>query len=193
VSRLPYVTEGELTEPQRAVWDTLLGGRRGSAARLVNDEGGLIGPFNAMVTAPVVGGPMATLGEAIRFDTSLDRRLQELAIIIVGAHFRANFEFWAHGRMAVAAGLPQSVVDSLAAGEAPTFEQDDEALVHRFTTSLVGTGRVDDSTYRSAHELLGSEQLVEMVATIGYYALVSLTLDAFAVALPPGNEAPWPD
>lgn len=192
MTRLPPVTEADLDERQRAVWDTLLGGRRGDAARLVGGDGALIGPFNALVTAPTVGGPMAALGEAIRFDTDLDRRLQELAIITVGAHFRANFEFWAHRRMAEQAGLAPSVADALAAGEEPTFEADDEATVYRLARSLLTSGRVDDAAYTAARSLLGDEGVVEMVATIGYYAMVSLTLDAFAVPLPPGHDPIWP-
>lgn len=193
MSRLPYITQAELNEDQREVWGVLTGGRRGDAARMTNAEGGLIGPFNAMITAPRVGGPIARLGEAVRFDTQLDRRLQELAIITVGAHFRANFEFWAHSRLAVAAGLPQAIPDALAAGTAPPFAADDEELVHRFTTALLRTGRADDATYAAMRALLGDEGLVEMVASIGYYCMISLTLDAFAIRLPDGVAAIWPD
>ena len=160
---------------------------------MTNAEGGLIGPFNALVTAPRVGAHIARLGEAVRFDTHLDRRLQELAIITVGAHFRANFEFWAHTRLAVAAGLSPEVASAIGAGTEPSFAADDEALVHRFTTSLLQTGRADDGTYAAMQTLLGDEGVVEMVASIGYYCLISLTLDAFAIQLPEGVAPTWPD
>lgn len=192
MSRLPFLTESDLDDERRGVWSILTGGRRGSAARLTNEQGGLIGPFNAMVTAPVVGGPMAALGEAIRFETGLDRKLQELAIITVGAHYRSNFEFWAHSNMALEAGLDESIVDALVAGTTPPFTDPNEEIVHTLAHSLVTTGRIADDAYAAAQTLLGDTGVVELVASIGYYGLVSMTLNAFAIEMPPGVEPIWP-
>ena len=59
---------------------------------LINDQGELAGPFNAFVHAPDVGQRLASLGKVLRFDTSLERRLTEVAILTVGARWKAEFE-----------------------------------------------------------------------------------------------------
>jgi 4-carboxymuconolactone decarboxylase len=190
MSRLPYLKREELDERGCAVWDSLGSTRGGS---LVNDEGGLVGPFNAWLHAPDVGARLTDLGATLRFGSSLQRRLLELAIITVGAHWKAEFEWWAHVPMARAHGVSERVIEAIEGGETPVFEADDERVVHAVARQLVEHGRVDGSTYAEAHDLIGDRGLVELVSLCGYYTLVSFTLNAFAVPLPPGVEATWRD
>jgi 4-carboxymuconolactone decarboxylase len=150
-----------------------------------------MGPFNAWVTAPGIGGRLAGLGAALRFASSLERRLLEVAIITVGARWQAEFEWWAHSRMALRHGVSQDAVDAIALGETPALP-DDERVVYAVARQLVDNGRVDRATYDAAHELLGDRGIVELVTLCGYYTLVSFTLNAFDVGLPPGEELTWP-
>ena len=106
-SRLPYLRYDDLDADGRAVWDGVVGSRGGD---LVGPEGGLIGPFNAFVHAPGVGRRLSSLGQVLRFETSIERRLSEVAIITVGARWKAEFEWWAHARMAREHGVPGAVV-----------------------------------------------------------------------------------
>ncbi len=188
-TRLPYLRRDELDETAQAVWDALVGSR---GQHVVNDAGGLVGPFNAWVHAPGVGAPLGRLGAAVRFETSLDRRLLELAIIVVAAHWKAEFEWWAHARMAREHGVSEAVVAAIRRGEMPAFETDDEAAVYAFARQLVAGGGVDDQSYAGAVERLGRQGVVELVSLCGYYTLVSFTLNAFAVPLPPGVAPTWP-
>jgi 4-carboxymuconolactone decarboxylase len=190
MSRLPYLKREELEEHGRAVWDSLASTRGGD---LVNDQGGLIGPFNAWVHAPGAGARISSLGAELRFGTSLERRLLELAIITVGAHWKAEFEWWAHVRMAREHGVSDEVIDAIGQGRVPTFAAGDERVVHAVARQLVESGRIDGSTYAEAHRLIGDRGLVELVSLCGYYTLVSFTLNAFLVPLPPGVEAAWGD
>jgi 4-carboxymuconolactone decarboxylase len=188
MSRLPYLKRQELDEQGRAVWDSLATSRGGD---LVNDDGGLVGPFNAWVHAPGVGARMSGLGAELRFGTSLERRLLELAIITVGAFWQAEFEWWAHARMAREHGVSDEVIDAIGRDVAPTFEADDERVVHAVARQLVESGQIDASIYCETHGLLGDRGLVELVSLCGYYTLVSFTLNAFSVPLPPGVEPAW--
>jgi 4-carboxymuconolactone decarboxylase len=185
MSRLPYLRRDDLDDAGRAVWDGLESSRGTS---LVNDEGGLIGPFNAWVHAPGVGRRLSGLGATLRFDTAIERRLLELAIIVVAAHWKAEFEWWAHARMAREHG----VADDIQVGRTPAFTAGDEELVYHVACQLVQTGRIDDPTYARAAELLGNQGVVELVSLCGYYTLVSFTLNAFTVPLPAGAEPVWP-
>lgn len=188
MSRLPYLRRDDLDERGAAVWDAVTATR---GAGVVNEDGGLVGPFNAWVQAPDVGARMTELGAVLRFGTSIERRLLELAIITVGAHWKAEFEWWAHSRMARDHGVPDDVVDAIGRGDTPAFESADDAVVHAVARQLVETGKLDDGVYREAFDLLGAQGAVELVSLCGYYTLVSFTLNAFSVPLPPGVTPNW--
>ncbi len=164
-------------------------GSRGG--ELVNEEGGLIGPFNAFVHAPGVGRHLSALGGRLRFRTSIERRLSELAIITVGAAWKAEFEWWAHARMAREHGVSDAIVDAIGRGDDPPFDADDERAIYTVARQLTGTGQLGQEAYDAAHRLLGEQGMVELVALCGYYTLVSYLLNAFAVPLPPGAAPIW--
>ena len=164
-------------------------GTRGD--RLMNEAGGLMGPFNAFVHAPKVGQHLSALGAAVRFGTSIERRLSELAIITVGARWRAEFEWWAHAAMARRHGVSDAVIDAIARGEDPAFDNDDERVVHAVASQLTRSGRVSQDAYDAAQALLGDAGMVELVSLCGYYTLVSYLLNAFDVPLPPSAEPTW--
>jgi 4-carboxymuconolactone decarboxylase len=187
MSRLPFQTRDALAQDGRDVWDSITATR----GTVVTAEGTLMGPFNAWVTAPGIGGRLAELGAALRFESSVDRRLLEMAIITVGARWRSEFEWWAHSRMALHHGVSQAAVDAIARGEQPSLP-DDERVVHAVARQLVGDGHVDQATFDAARELLGDRGVVEIITLCGYYTLVSFTLNALDVALPPGEARTWP-
>ena len=190
MSRLPYLRYDDLDADGQRVWDGVVGSRGGE---LVNAQGGLIGPFNAFVHAPGVGRRLSSLGGKLRFETSIERRLSELAIITVGARWKAEFEWWAHARMAREHGVPDLVVDAIGRGEDPPFESDDERTVYAVASQLTGAGQLDQAAYDAAQRMLGDAGLVELVSLCGYYTLISFLLNAFDVPLPPGAAPMWPD
>lgn len=187
MTRLHLQTREALDDDGRQVWDSITATR----PSIVTDEGGLLGPFNAWVTAPGIGGRLAELGPVLRFETSIERRLLEVAIITVGARWRAEFEWWAHSRMALRHGVSQDTVDAIARGDDPPLLED-ERIVYAVARQLTDDGHIDRTTYDAAHALLGDRGIVELVTLCGYYTLVSFTLNAFEVDLPPGEEPTWP-
>jgi 4-carboxymuconolactone decarboxylase len=187
-SRLPYLPYDGLDARGREVWDGVAGSRGGE---LVNSDGGLIGPFNAFVHAPGVGKHLSALGGQLRFRTSIERRLRELAIITVGARWKAEFEWWAHARMARKHGLSDAVVDAIGRGDDPPFTADDERVIYAVVRELTSTGQLAQERYDAAHRLLGDAGMVELVSLCGYYTLVSYLLNAFDVPLPPGEQPQW--
>jgi 4-carboxymuconolactone decarboxylase len=189
-SRLPHLRYDDLDPEGRAVWDAIVGSR---GASLVNADGGLIGPFNAFVHAPGVGQRMSSLGQVLRFETSIERRLSEVAIITVAARWKAEFEWWAHARMAREHGVPGEVVDAIGRGEDPPFQVDDERVVYTVARQLTTGGQLGQDAFAAAEHLLGQAGVVELVSLCGYYTLVSFLLNAFTVPLPPGAPATWDD
>jgi 4-carboxymuconolactone decarboxylase len=189
-SRLRSLRYEELGPDGQAVWDGVVGSRGGD---LVTADGGLRGPFNAFVHAPGVGRRLSSLGRVLRFETSIERRLSEVAIITVGARWKAEFEWWAHARMAREHGVPGEVVDAIGRGEDPPFLAPDERVVYTVARELTETGQLGDGAFNAAQELLGDAGVVELVALCGYYTTVSFVLNAFGVPLPPGAPAQWAD
>lgn len=190
MTRLPYLRRDELDEDALRIWDGL---SRFSDLDIVTPEGGLAGPFNAFVHAPAIGSRMSALGSTLRTGMSLDRRLLELAIITVGARWKAEFEWWAHARMALEAGVPDAVVDAIARGEEPALEGEDDRAVHAVARQLAETGSIDDATYARARAALGDRGMVEIVSLSGYYTLISFILNAFDVPLPADATPQWGD
>jgi 4-carboxymuconolactone decarboxylase len=190
MTRLRPITRDELTDEQARLWDGITA-NRGAGIESTDAAGGLIGPFNAFVHVPEVGRRLTALGGYLRFDSSIERRLTEVAICTVGAHWRSEFEFWAHAPMALEHGVSATVVDALREGRRPEFEREDERIVHAVTSKLLVERRVDDETYAAAAALLGDRGMVELAALVGYYCLVSMTLNLFEVPLPAGEQPIW--
>jgi 4-carboxymuconolactone decarboxylase len=190
VSRLPYLRYDDLDDNGQLVWDSVTGSR---GAGLINADGGLVGPFNAFVHAPEVGRHLSSLGATLRFGTSIERRLSELAIITVGARWHAEFEWWAHARTAVKYGVAESVVDAIGKGEEPAFDRDDERVIFSVARELTRDAQVDAELYATARQVLGNQAMVELVALCGYYTLISYLLNAFDVPIPPEATPRWPE
>ena len=183
--RLAPLAEADLTPAQRAVFDAIQGGPRGNM--------GLVGPFGVYVRAPGVGNAAQALGAAVRFNTALAENVKEVAICTVGAFFHSRFEFAAHAELANKAGVAESVIEALRVGATPRFEDARECVAHRVAAALLREHRVNDALYAEGLSLLGETQLVELVATVGYYCLVSMTLNMFQVPLRPGMTDPFPE
>lgn len=171
------------------MWDALTSGGRG--AKALREEGYLTGPFDVLLRSPRVGDAVAGLGDLLRFGTDLSQRHRELVIATVAGHWRARFAWLKHAEYARQAGIPEAVIDAIAAGEPPTIADPADHAVHAVVGSLLATGHVPDDVYAEATGLLGVQPVVELVALAGYYCLCSFVLNTFRVPLPDGTSTPW--
>jgi 4-carboxymuconolactone decarboxylase len=188
MSQLPYLRHDQLDDEARATWDSVVASR---GERTIHPDGYLTGPFNALLHAPVPGLQISELGAALRWRTSLDQRVLETAVMTVAARWKAEYEWYAHARLAKAAGVTDDVIEAVAAGAEPTFVQTDERIAHVVAKELVDDGRLSEATWTEAHGLLGDQGLTELVFLCGYYTLVSFGLNAFDVPLPEGESPRW--
>ena len=186
-----------LNDDQRVLWDNITTGPRGNPERehggLAGADGALIGPFNALFLSPTLGDAIQKLGASVRYDTSLPPDLLEVAICTMGGHWRANFEFWAHARLAKNAGVSEGAIDAIRDGERPYFGNDQQQAVYEFGRELIEGQRVSDETYETLKGMIGESGVFEVASVMGYYALVSIGLNTFTVAMPPGVDAPFAD
>jgi len=191
-ARIPKLAPAELNAEQRALYDAIAGGRRAQGPqlfRLADADGRLEGPFNAFLLQPRLGSALQALGSAVRYETGLDDRCREIAILVVAAHWRSAFEWYAHEAVARAAGLTDTELTAITDGDYGTLI-DHEAVVARTAAALAARGDLDDAEYREAADQLGPDGLFELLTLVGYYATLALQLRVFRVAAP--EETPFP-
>jgi 4-carboxymuconolactone decarboxylase len=194
MTRLSYVDAAKLSPEQKALYDSIASGPRAAKrASLVDAEGHLTGPFNAFLHLPALGAHWSAIGEGLRFRTSLERRLFELAILVIAVHWKSGHEWAAHARLAHEAGVEEPTIGALRAGHEPVLSKPDEAAVYCFVRELVIERRVRHRTYATLVSLIGESQVVELVNAVGYYVALAAMLNAFAVHPPKGLDDPWPD
>jgi 4-carboxymuconolactone decarboxylase len=177
--RFTELTPESMTPEQARAAEAIQSGPRGS---------GLRGPFHALLRSPALCDHVQRVGEYVRFRSSIPRKLNELAIIVTGRHWTAQYEFYAHRKMALEAGLAPEIADAIAEGRRPEGMDTDEALVCDFTMELLGTGQVPDTLYQRAEERFGERGVIDLVGAAGYYSLVSLVLNVAQVPLPEGAQ-----
>lgn len=185
--RLPWFAPQDLDAPARALYDAIAGGPRAQGARafpLTDEDGRLNGPFNAMLVSPEVGTALQELGAAIRYRTSLGARAREIAILEVSVLRRCSFEWYAHERVGRQAGLTGDEIAALHAGrEAPSFTAE-ESLVRELARTLLRERDLDDAAFARAEQALGTRVLMELIALVGYYDLLALSLRVWRTPLP---------
>jgi 4-carboxymuconolactone decarboxylase len=179
MARMTMPAPADMTDEQRAVHDEAAGGKRGHAPA----------PLNAWIHAPEFARRAQKLGELLRYDTTLPPRLSELAILVTARHWTAHYEWKAHKPHALAGGLDPAIIAAIATRAEPSFTAPDERIVYAVATSLLRTQAVPDPLYAEALDILGERALVELVGVLGYYALVSMTLNTFQIGMPGALQA----
>ena len=191
-ARIPKLPPAYLDEEQRTLYQAIAGGRRAQGRqlfRLVDDQGRLEGPFNAFLLQPRLGSALQALGSSVRYDTGRDDRCREIAILVVAAHWRSDFEWYAHEAVGRAAGLGDAELAAVRDGRHAALAGR-EAVVARTAAALLERGDLDDAQYREAVGQIGTEGLFELLTLVGYYATLALQLRVFRVQAP--GETPFP-
>jgi 4-carboxymuconolactone decarboxylase len=181
--RLPVLTEDKLDDAQRALLESMRSGPRGARVNLR-------GPFGVYMHAPQYGELTQQLGAFVRFNTSVEPRLSEFAILCISRIWRAQYEWHAHAPIAEKAGVKPETIRDIKAGRTPKRAAKDELAIFDFVRDLFKTRRVSERNYKRLHAVLGDKGTVELVGILGYYAGVSMVLNVFNVPLPEG-AAPY--
>ncbi len=179
MARFEPLSPEDMTTEQKAVCDDL-----------VKSRGSVRGPFPVMLYNPGLAAAAEKLGGYARFTSKIEPRLLELAVSIVGRFWGAHVEWVAHSRLAREAGIDAAVLAAIEEGRRPDFAQCDEAAIYDFLTMLLTTSKVDDATYALCLGVLGEGGIIDLMATVTHYTVVSMTLNSFHVPVPEGAETP---
>jgi 4-carboxymuconolactone decarboxylase len=176
--RFQPLTYDTMTPEQKKLVDSILAGPRTS----------LDGPFNSLLRSPEMGDLAQKFGAQVRFHSSIPPRLNEFAILITARQWSAQYEWLAHRKLAIAAGLSPAIADAVAAGKRPGSMQSDEEVVYNFCTDVLTTKHATDATFQAAKEKFGERGVVDLLGVMGYYQFVSMLLNVDGYPLPNGAQ-----
>jgi 4-carboxymuconolactone decarboxylase len=180
MARIELPGPAQMTPAQRAVHDKVVSGPRGR----------MVGPLRAVIHSPDLAQRWSDLGEFLRYSTCLPPKLNELAIIVTGRRWNSQIEFHVHAEAARIAGLEPAVIEAIRLGRVPDFAELEEFEIYEFARQLHQSGTVPELVYRAVEQRWGARGVVELTAVIGYYTMVSMTLNVHEIPLMDGVEPP---
>ena len=194
MNRLPALEIDTFSSEQLELFDRITKGKRSAGRALeefIDNDGAMIGPFNAMLHHPSVGESLQRVGEILRFEGVLSDVHREIAILTVARHWRAQYEWWAHARIASKAGITSDIIEAIKDQKSLPCADIVIQAIYNFTKETTENQHVSDKTYNTAHKALGDSGIVELVILIGYYGIISGILNSFNVQLPRGETVPF--
>lgn len=184
-SRFPLVQPDAMTPEQVTLYEEITAPPRADGPfRILNDDGSLAGPFNALLQSPAIGHAVQTLGTAIRFGGKLPGRTRELVICFVAVALDAGYEWYAHSRVALTAGITPQELDQIRAGAVPDDASDVDTAALLLARGLIAEARITDQLHARALEHLGHGGITELTILVGYYRTLAGLLAVADVPLP---------
>jgi len=178
MSRLPDIDAAKLTAEQRAIYD-----------RMMRERGHMRGPFAVWLRNAELCDNTLRLQEMFASRIKLERRLLELMILVSARLATAQYAWFIHEPHALKFGIAPEIIAAIRERRTPDFSREDERLVYDLTMELNFSRTLSEVSYQRGLAMLGEQTLVELIAAIGFYSMVGMTLNAFAVAVPAGHEA----
>ena len=176
--RFKPLTWDEMTPAQRKMVEDLVAGPRSGAN----------GPFNVLLRSPEMGNLAQAFGASMRFNPAMPRKLNEMAIIITARYWSAQYEWYAHKRAALAAGLDPAIVEAIRNGRRPSSLTKDEDAVYSFCTEVLNTKHASDATFAAAKTAVGEKGVVDLMGVMSWYQMVSMLLNVDRYPLPEGAQ-----
>ena len=153
---------------------------------------GLGGPYAMLLRSPKLLERYLGMTDYLRFETSMPKHLNEMAILMEARLWDAQYEWWAHYPIALKAGLRKGIADAIRDGKKPADMKPDEQIVWDVVTELLRDRTLTDVTFARGKEILGEQQLIDLVAVTGFYVMVSTVIHAGRIGVPNGDPLPLP-
>lgn len=175
--RMKLLSPGEMSKDQKQTYDESIAGKRGAPPP----------PMMAWLNSPEMARHATRLGGFLRFDTIFPAKLSEIAILVTARHWTSHYEWYAHKRLALKAGLEPKIIEDIRDRRTPEFDDPTARMIYDVARSLHEGHGLAAGLYDEAIRLLGERGLVEVIGLCGYYTLVSMTLNTFEFDLPEGE------
>jgi 4-carboxymuconolactone decarboxylase len=181
LSRLPLLERHELDAEGQQHYDTVVSPQ---SRTLV----GLRGPSGIWLHSPKLAGFLRAANQYLRFETALDRRLTELAILVTARELDNQFEWAAHEPAALAEGLDAKIVEVVKRRRPVGRLGKREAVIIAFGRELFRKRKLSSATFARAVALFGRRGVLELAALMGNYAMTAVILDTVDQQLHPGQK-----
>jgi 4-carboxymuconolactone decarboxylase len=182
--RYPALNPEQLSPQQKAYVENLQKPPRNNTTALKNP------PFKVYMRSPDLANKLEAVSDYVRWGTGLEPRLTELAIMITARQWSSQWIWRGHYRAAVRGGLDQSVGTDIAAGRRPTKMKEDEEVLYNYAMEMYRDRTVSDTNYAAAVKQFGEKGLIDLVATMGYYDTVAMTLITAKAIAPKEDDVP---
>jgi 4-carboxymuconolactone decarboxylase len=182
IMRLPKLSYDEMTPSQRGAHD-----KHAAKRERVS------GPYNVWLHSPELMDVVSPLSNYNRWHAALPEKLREFGILVTARYWDAQYSWNAHVDKARAAGIPQSVIDELAANKVPNFQADDERVYYTFAMEVLKNHFVSDKTFAEARAIFGEKGVVDLIGAIGYFSMLQICLNSAQVDLQPDRKPPFAD
>ena len=177
MARLTPITSKEQVDPKhRTIVDSIVASR-----------GALQGPFTMFLHNPEVAGRVAHLGALIRFEGGLDMRVRVLAAMVVARELEALYVWGAQTGAARRLNVPDTTIAAIREGHSRGIPAEDAQIVDA-TRALLQKHRLDDATAKALRARFGDDGFIQLTGTIGYYAMLAMTVNACELEAGPGAE-----
>jgi 4-carboxymuconolactone decarboxylase len=182
--RYPELRLDQLTPEQKAYVENLQKPPRNNTTALKNP------PFKVYMRSPALAAKLEEVSDYVRWGTGLEPRLTELAIMLTARQWSSQWIWRGHYRLAVRGGLDPSVGADIAAGKRPEKMKEDESILYNYAIEMYRDKAVSDATYAAAVKQFGEKGLIDLVATMGYYDTVAMTLITAKAVAPREDDVP---
>jgi 4-carboxymuconolactone decarboxylase len=182
--RYPTLTPDQLSPQQKAYVDNLQKPPRNNTTALQNP------PFKVYMRSPDLAKKLEEVSDFVRWESGQPPRLTELAILMTARQWSNQWIWRGHYRAAVRGGLDPSVGADIAAGKRPEKMKPDETILYNYATEMYRDKAVSDPTFAAAVKAFGEKGLIDLVATMGYYDIVAMTLITAKAVAPKEDDVP---
>jgi len=154
---------------------------------IVLSRGALQGPFTMFLHCPELAGRVAHLGAFVRFEGGLDMRVRVLAAMTVARELDALYVWGAQTGAARRLAVPDATIAAIREGHSRGIPAEDAQIVDA-TRALMQKHRLDDATAKALRARFGDDGFIQLTGTIGYYAMLAMTVNACELEAGPGAE-----
>ena len=177
MTRVPPLDVDSLTPEQKRVYEQIAGRRQT-----------VRGPFPIWLRNPKLAEHANQFGVALRDHSVIGRRIFELCVITVCRAGNVQYAWSSHAPQAEAAGIAPEIVAAIREKRRPDFQHADQRIAYDVTTEILETKELSETTYGTAIQQFGLQGTVELISTVGYYAMVGIFLKSFDVPTPTGDK-----
>jgi 4-carboxymuconolactone decarboxylase len=184
--RAPWPRPEELDDAQRAYYDAIVSSPR-RREEVMDDQGRLLGPFNARLLDPAVGAAIQAHGAALRFHSTLTDREREFVILTVARAERSDHEWHIHSDVALRLGVTEGELGCIGSSDPHWTADPGEVACLELARELLDTADLSDETFARGVAALGQAKVFDVVSLVGHYRDTALALRVWRVPAHPAG------